>query len=939
MILLAGFFVLLLTARGIAGIWTDYLWFDSVDLTSVWSTLFFSRIVLAIAGSVVAFGVIWLNLVVADRLSPRFQAVDFGAEEELVERFQEWVQPRIRRVRLTVAAIFGVMIGLGAAAWWQDALLFINKVTFGVTDPIHDTDISFYVFRMPLYRDLLGWLLQLLAITIVLVAALHYLNGAIRVRQGRPPEISPGVKGHVSVRLAALALIKAGSYWLDRFDLLFSTSGAIFGASYTDVNARLPALSLLFGISIVAAGLLVWNIWRRGWTLPAVALGAWLFVSVVVGAIIPGIVQRFTVEPDELNKELPYAVNHVKFTREAYNIADVEVRPFAATEDLTGQDIALNRGTIDNIRLWDPSVLSDTYTELQEIRTYYQLDNVDVDRYVLGGDLTQVMVSTRELDQDDLPARGWVNERLVYTHGYGAVYSPGNAVEENGQPAFLVQDVPPVSSAPELQITQPRVYFGESYDSDWFLIVDTERPEVDFPTGEGESFATNAYDGRGGVEMGSLFRRLAFALRFGDLNTLIAPEITDQSRALMVRNIKDRVNKVAPFLRADNDPYIVLLDGRLVWVLDLYTVSDRYPYSVPANVARLADRAPLAAGPRWNYIRNSVKSIIDAYDGTMTLYIVDPGDPLIQAYNQIFPTLFTDGALIPDELRRHLRYPEDLFRMQSDIYSAYHMEPSVFLQEEDLWEIPGDPSTADPIELLRGQRFDASFDPMLPYYLLMQLPEEEDLSYLILQPFNPKDRPNMTAFMVAKSDPGEYGKIIDFRLPRGTLVNGPTQVSARINQDPEISSAFTLLGQQGSRIIQGNLLVVPIEESIVYFQPVYLKGEVNPLPEFKSVIVVYGEQIVLRDTLGGALAEIFGADLMPEAGPPPEDGEQPPPPSSQLPPEVVDLLEAADEAFGKADAALRSGDLAEYQRQVDIAQGLVQQALRRLEGALDGSSA
>ncbi|MFQ5968409.1 MAG: UPF0182 family protein, partial [Acidimicrobiia bacterium] len=871
-------------------------------------------------------------LLVAGRLSPRFRAMDLGSEEELVERVQEWIEPRITGIRIVVAAVFAVLIGIGASAWWQDLLLFLNATPFGSADPIHNTDVAFYVFRMPLYRDILGWLLQLLAITTILVAVLHYLNGGIRIRQGRVPFFSAGVKGHLSVLLALMALIKAGSYWLDRFDLVFSTRGAVFGASYTDVNAHLPALTLLVGVSVVAAGLLIWNIWRRGWTLVVVAVGAWLFVSIVVGAIIPAIVQRFTVEPDELNKEIPYVDHHVRFTRQAYALANVDIRDFAASEDLTAEDLFGNQGTIDNIRLWDPSVLQTTYEEQQEIRTYYQLDNIDVDRYLLGDQLTQVMIATRELDQDDLPAAGWINERLVYTHGYGAVYSPANSVEANGQPAYLVRDVPPESATPELQITNPRVYFGETYDSDRFLIVGTRRPEVDFPVGatqvDGEAAGSDvqftSYEGVGGVQLSSVFRRFAFALRyFFDLDTLISPEVTSESRILMVRNIQDRVSKAAPFLRADHDPYLVLLGGELVWLIDMYTVSDRYPYSQPASVGRLADRAPLASAPAWNYVRNSVKATVDAEDGTMTFYVIDSTDPLIQTYQRIFPSLFTDESAISDELRAHLRYPEDMFRVQSDIWAAYHMEAERFYQDEDLWEVPGDPSTADQIEVLRGQRFEPGFDPMLPYYLLMELPEEDVLSYLILQPFNPLDRPNMRGFLVAKSGPEEYGRVIDYRLSPGRFVNGPTQVSAQINQDQEISAAFTLLGQQGSRVIQGNLLVIPIEDSIVYVQPIFLQSEQNPIPQLTNVIVVYGNQVVLGSSLNAALEEVFG------------DGAAPEEPSEpvEVPGDITSLLEAAAEAFSLADQALRRGDLAEYERQIERAQDFIDQALRASQSA------
>jgi uncharacterized membrane protein (UPF0182 family) len=914
--------ILLLTLRGLATFWTDFLWFQSVDLTSVWTTLLVSRVAPVVIAALVAFLLLWINLVVIDRVSPRFQLREPSPEEEIVERFQEWVEPRIRRVRLILAALFGILVGLGTAVWWENILLFLNRTSFGTTDPVFERDISFYVFQLPLLRDLYSWGFQLMVLTTILVAALHYLNGGIRLRQGRAPTVSPGVKAHLSVLVAVLAVLKAADYRLDAFELLYSDRGVVFGASYTDVRAQLPALNLLALISLFAAALLLWNIRRRGWTLPIVAVGGWLAISVIVAGIIPAAVQRFSVVPDELNKEQPYIANAIEFTRQSYGLDQIEVRQFAASDELDFEGIEANQPTINNVRLWDPAVLTETYSRLQEIRTYYNLDNVDVDRYTIDGQLTQVMVATRELAEDADVIDTWVNEHLVYTHGFGAVLSPANTVDPaQGQPAFLVQDVPPQAQDPSLAIDeQARVYFGESYDPNRFVIVGTQQLEVDFPlTAEGASVARNSYDGEGGVEMGSVFRRAAFALRYSDLNTLISNQLTPESRVLMRRNVTDRLRTAAPFLYADNDPYMVIIDGRLLWVVDMYTVTDRYPYAAPAEFLRLGTGEGTLPN-FFNYIRNSVKATVDPYDGTMTFYVVDSSDPIINAYQQIFPDLFVDGSTMPETLVEHLRYPEDMYRVQSDMYKLFHMvEPETFYQEEDAWEIPRDPSNAQREEILRGRAFETDFKPMTPYYLLMTLPEEEDLSYLILQPFNPVDRPNMAAFMVAKSGPEDYGQIIDYRLPRTAFVDGPAQVGARINQNPEISQQFTLWNQQGSSVIQGNLLVVPIEDAVVYFQPIYLQGSQDPLPEFKQVVVVYNDRITMQETLALGLAEVFGGEVTPT-----EPGDV------DVSGDIEQLLERAERAFVDADTALQSGDLGLYQQKISEARQLIDRAMELL---------
>ena len=811
-----------------------------------------------------------------------------------------------------------LFLGAGASQLWEQVLLFINQKSFGVADPVFQYDVSSYVFGLPLYRLFVSWGFQLVIFTSFIIILFFIATGALQLRQGRLPEVSSGAKAHLSVLLAFVAVLKAFAYRLDSMELLYSPRGKVFGASYTDVVAHLPALNLLILISLFGAVLLLVNIKRRGWLLPATAISLWLAVSIIVGGVVPAAIQRFRVVPDELNKELPYVENHINYTRLAYGLDSIEEKSFEASPNLTDNDISDNAQTVDNIRLWDPTVLAETYSQLQEIRAYYALDEVDVDRYRINGELTQVMVSARELDQTNLPAVGWVNERLQYTHGYGVVFSPANNVASQGQPDFYVKGVPATTTVSELEVEQPRIYFGESAESVEYVVVNSLQDEVDYPLStEGQSVAYTNYSGDGGVGIGSFFRRLGFALRYSELNLLISNQLSDDSKLIMERNVVSRVKKAAPFLYTDNDPYLALIDGNLFWIIDMYTVSDKYPYAQPADTRRINENSGLPMN--FNYLRNSVKAVVNAYDGTMNFYVVDENDPLILSYKDIFPNLFTPKSSMSSELLDHIRYPEDLFTIQSDMYRDYHMtDPRVFYADEDPWVIPSDSSTTPRVATLRGEFTEIGFKPMLPYYLLMSLPGESDLSYLIFQPFNPENRPNMQSFLVADADPENYGQLIDFRLPKGEFVDGPSQVATRINQDPDISQIFTLLDQQGSSVIKGNLFVVPINQSILYYQPIYLQGEQNPLPEFKFVVVVFQDRIIMEESLSEALASVFGGDFATEDV---EDTEGE---------SALELLEKATKAFEKAQQELQNGNLGLYQNLVEQAQQYVDLALELL---------
>ena len=849
-------------ARAVATFFTNYLWFDSVNLNSVWIKILLTKGALVGATSLLAFIFIFTNLRLAVRATPVMDIFESFESQDPLSRFRAWTNERFLRYRLWGSIGLSLFLGAGASQLWEQVLLFLNQQSFGVTDPVFQADVSRYVFGLPLYRLFVSWGFQLVIFTSLIIVLFFVATGALQLRQGRLPEVSSGAKAHLSVLLAFIAILKAFAYRLDSMELLYSPRGKVFGASYTDVIAHLPALNLLILISLFGAVLLLVNIKRRGWLLPATAISLWLAVSIIVGGLVPAAIQRFRVVPDELNKELPYVENHIDYTRLAYGLDSIEEKSFAASPDLSQDDISNNKQTVDNIRLWDPTVLAETYSQLQEIRAYYALQEVDVDRYRINGELTQVMVAARELDQTNLPAVGWVNERLQYTHGFGVVFSPANNVASQGQPDFYVKGVPATTTVAELEVEQPRIYFGESADSVEYVVVNSLQDEVDYPLStEGQSVAYTNYSGDGGVGIGSFFRRLGFALRYSELNLLISNQLSDDSKLIMERNIVSRVKKAAPFLYTDNDPYLALIDGNLFWIIDMYTVSDKYPYAQPADTRRINENSGLPVN--FNYLRNSVKAVVNAYDGTMNFYVVDENDPIMTAYNDIFPDLFSPKSEMSSELLDHIRYPEDLFTIQSDMYRDYHMtDPRVFYADEDPWVIPSDSSTTPRVATLRGEFTEIGFKPMLPYYLLMSLPGETDLSYLIFQPFNPENRPNMQSFLVADADPENYGQLIDFRLPKGEFVDGPSQVATRINQDPDISQIFTLLDQQGSSVIKGNLFVVPINQSILYYQPIYLQGEQNPLPEFKFVVVVFQDRIIMRETLSEALTSIFGDDLI-----------------------------------------------------------------------------
>ena len=926
---------LVLTALGT--LWTDYLWLDSIGYEAVWRLRWGLSIILGAVGIAFAFVVLWVSLRLVDRMSPRWAPFDLTEEEELIERFREWVEPRIRQVRFWLTGGLAVLLGLTVASWRDDVFLFVNAQDFGDVDPIFGMDIGFYIFRLPLLGTITDWAFNLLLLATVTVVIGHYFNGGVRFN-GRHFSASRAAKTHVSVMLALIALVRAVAYRLDMYELLLSNrvSEQFYGPGFTDITARLPAYRLLILVAVMAAVLFIVNIFRPGWSLALVAVGSWLVVAIAAAAIYPAIIQRLQVTPQPLERETPYIEHSIKFTRAAWGLDQVEVRGFPAGDDLEAPDIEANRLTIDNLRIWDPSVLPRTYQNFQELRNYYTLSIVDTDRYLNEETPTQVMLAVRELEEVNLPRDDWLNQRLLYTHGFGAVVNVANVVADDGQPQFLLRDVPPQAAVESLELEEPRVYFGETYQEGRPVIVRTgeEPQEVDFPLAD-EGTAYNEYAGDAGVTLDSIWKRIAFAFRYRDLNLLISGEIRPDSRVLVERNVGHIVKSIAPFLELDTDPYPVIDNGQILWVVDLYTTSTWYPYSQPLEadaIGRLARSSELRPGV--SYMRNSVKAVVDAHDGDVNLYLVDPDDPVARAWSEAYPGLFAPFSEMPEGLVEHLRYPQDLFRLQGQLYLEYHVtEPNELFSGNDAWSLPADPATinrdaASPgSELLFGDSRDPTTAQLryraeiLPYYLLTKLPGEDDLSYLLLQPFTPSSRRNMSAFLVADSTPGRYGRLIDFRMPQGELVDGTEQVGQRIDQDAEISEQFTLWSNQGSKVIKGDLLVVPIEDSVMYVMPIFLEAQGGGIPEFRRVIVVYGDKVEWAQTLDGALEQVFGEGTGAEPTDPAEPAE--PTPGGET---VAELLEQAGAAFARADQALTEGDLAEYQRWVDEAERLIEEA-------------
>ena len=927
---------LLLAFTALSGFFVDVLWFREVGFSDVFWSILRTKVLLGVAFGAAFFALLYANLWIVRRITPRYRPLT--PEQEVIERYRMQFEPYIRWLLPLFALVIAVFVGIGVTGQWQTYLLWRNGsgLPFGNPEPLFDRDPSFYVFSLPWLRFMQGWLFSALVGVTILTALAHYVWGGIRPQApGFGEKVSPQVKAHLSVLLGLIMITKAWGYYLGQFDLLTSTRGVVVGASYTDVKAQLPALRILVFIAIACAILFLVNIRLRGWALPVIAVGLLALVSIIAGAAYPAFVQRFRVAPQEFQREQPYIEHNIEATREAFQLDGVTTQARPLGDAVTADDIEGNEATISNIRLWRPDVLRDNFTSLQRFRSYYEFNDVDVDRYEIEGQRRVVMFSAREVSQSGIPEGGqtWQNVHLVYTHGFGAVSSQVNTATTEGQPVFELRDIPPEGS-PEFEGNGQRVYYGEGAPGDAaFVVVGTGAQELDYQgtATDDQAQVDFTYDGDGGIPVGNLFQRALFAWRYRDVNLLISNLIQDDSRIMIYRDITERVPKAAPFLRFDADPYAAVVEGRLVWIWDAYTMTDEYPYSDFVELSESTTPAPATqeGAPHLvgeaNYLRNSVKVVVDGYDGSIRYYVSDPNDPIIQAWNGAFPELFTGIEEAPTELLEHFRYPENLFQVQAAQYTNYHVtNPDVFYGKQDFWALPVDPTISS----------EANQFGMRPYYVLMRLPGEDEESFVLILPFTPQNRQNMVAWMAAKSDSGEdYGQLISFQFPAGVNVDGPTQIFSRINQDARFSAERTLLSQGGSDVLFGDFLVVPLEDSLLYVQPVYVQSQQpNAIPELKRVVVVNGSQIGLGTTLTEALEDSVVGEVAP---PTPPDGEEPPqPPEGSVEEQIQALLDEAAEHFAAADAALREGDLATYQTEIDAAQQATAQAQDLIAGLL-----
>jgi hypothetical protein len=884
--------VILLLLVGVAAIlaleavpfYTDWLWFEEVGYVPVFLRIAATRGGILIGVGFLTFLFLTMNLRAAVRARP--PDVFWELEEPLGLPSRVVLEPLLQRLLKPVTAVLAFLVGLSASAEWQTVLLYQNAQPFGVTDPLFGKDVAFYVFQLPLWQRGLTWLLGVLLLALAATALVYFL-GRVLVLTARGPVITARGRAHLLGLLALLLFAKAADLWLDRYDLLYSQRGAVFGAMYTDVHATLPALKWLAVLTVLCGATALVHVFRRS-TRPVLAGLVVLAVGWIGGVwAFPTLIQRLRVAPNALVAESPYIAHHIRLTRQAFALDRIEERDFPAHETLTAADLARNAPTLKNVRLWDHAPLLATFAQLQEIRLYYRFVDVDNDRYTVDGEYQQVMLSARELSNQNLArdAQGrdadgqWINEHLQYTHGYGAVVGPVNRITAEGLPELYVKDIPPVPTKQSLRITRPEIYYGEV--SNEYVFVRTKSQEIDYPSGDENVYTT--YQGQGGVQVGSFWRRLLLSIRFGSYRILLSPEISSESRVLFHRQIGERVRRIAPFFRFDSDPYFVIrADGRLAWLVDGYTFTDRFPY---------AERVPGLG----NYVRNAVKVVVDAYDGTVRFYVADARDPLVRAYAAAFPGLLAPIETMPADLRAHIRYPAGFFAVQARMYATYHMQdPRVFYNREDLWSVPRMPDAG------RDRELD-------PYYTIMRIPGEPREEFVLLMPFTPLRRDNMIAWLAARSDGPAYGRLVAFLFPKQRLVFGPRQIAARIDQDAVISQQLTLWSQRGSTVIRGSLLAIPVEESLLYVQPLYLAAEKGSIPELKRVIVAYGNQIAMDETFNAALQAIFGR--RPESatvravrsGPADAAGEG-----------VTSLVGRAWEAWTHAQDALKRGDWGAY---------------------------
>ena len=893
-----------------SGFYIDWLWFKSVDFTTVWSTVLVTKIQLFLIVGLITSLVISLNIFLAYQRRPLY--VPTSIEVSGLERLRAQVEPIRRWVFLGIVLALAYFGGTSGMVFWREWMLFKNSTEFGVKDPQFGLDISFFAFRLPMWQALIGWAISTLVLATLASAFIHYMYGGIRT-QVQADRTTVAARVQISVLLGLIVLLKAVAYWFDRYALALKESRLITGLTYTDVNATLPAKAILSAIAVVCAILFFANIIRRSWLLPAAGTALLVVSSVLIAGIYPGAIQQFQVKPSESSKEAPYIQRNIDATRSAYDLDGVVMQDYNATLSTSAGQLAKDAATIANIRLMDPNVLSATFRQLQQIKPYYTFpESLDVDRYTVNGVSRDAVVAVRELNIDGNPSRNWINDHLVYTHGFGFVAAYGNQVDADGKPNFLVGDLPPTKG---LGAFQPRVYFGENVPD--YSIIGGKKSnapvEFDYPDDTSANGQKNyTYTGKGGVPVGSTINKLLFAIKYGEQRILLSNLINSDSKILYNRSPRERVAKVAPWLTLDGDPYPAIVDGKITWIIDGYTTSAGYPYSrstslaTATNDALTANSASITAQSNRavNYIRNSVKATVDAYDGSVTLYQWDTKDPVLQTWMKAFPNTVKPKSAISKGLLEHIRFPEDMFRVQRDILSSYHVKSSAaFYGGQDFWRVPRDPST-----------FGANAGAQPPYYMTVQMPGAATPAFSLTTPFVPRGgRENLSAFAAVNSTAGpDYGKITVLQLPRSTNIAGPSQVASNFEAKPEVANALSLLRQGGSDVVLGNLLTLPVGNGLLYVQPVYVRatGNSSAYPLLQKVLVSFGDVIGFDSSLKGALDQVFGGN----SG---TNSTSANPTTSNSSADVSSALQSAKQAIADGQAALAKGDFAAYGRAQD----------------------
>lgn len=950
--------VILLSLHTLASIYTDALWFGSVHLGSVWHRLFDVKLGMFLVFGAVFFVVLWASLFVVHRLAPSELAL--GPEDELVRRYQHAVAPHSAVLRTIVALVCAAIAASSTLGQWQNYLLFRYGVSFGVKDPQFHKDIGFFVFRLPFLSFLVNWSFFSLVVITLLTVVAHYFEGGIRLHR-EPPRVAPQVKVHLSVLLALLALVKVAGYVLARYQLDTSSNGYVQGAGYTDVHARLPAFELLIWVSVAAAIVLLVNIRMRGWLLPVLAVGMWAFVAVVAGAIYPAVLQALKVNPAQDALERPYIQRNIQATRAAFDLNKVKQEPFAADQQVSQTELNTDLQSLNDVRLWDPSQTAETFTKQQQTRGYYTFNTLTTDRYMVHGVLTPVLIGVRQINDSDLPAQGWVNTHLEYTHGYGAIVALANQSSAGGEPVFGISNVPDQSRDGLPTITQPEIYYGlpdATGGTAQYVVADSKQAEIDYQLANGVTKTTH-YRGGGGVRLDNFLTRAAFAVRFGDVNLLISDQITSNSRLLMYRNIQHAIETASPFLSLDSDPYPVIVGGQIDWVQSAYTTSSEYPYSQNADTAILPSNSGIPS--TVNYIRNSVDVVVNAYTGKMTYYVMDPSDPIIRTWERIFPKMFTPASKMPVGLRSQLRYPKDIMMLQAQTYGRYHLtNPQAFYNAANAWTLSQDPGSGSPTQLAQtiytenaqGQLISTGqTQRMEPLYEVVQLPGQRSPSFTLIDAFVPYSSSNavqnLSGFMSASSDFGAYGTayggLTVYATPPGQDVDGPALVEGRIQENSAVSQEISLLNRDGSSVELGNVLMVPVGQSMLYFRPLYVKASRNAVPELQYVIAVYSSVggndnvVAMSTTLSGAIAKVFsGTSVTVPTSPSSPSSSSSTPPASTLPADqqVQSLIQQAVTDFTNAQNDLRSLNYAQY----GADEAALQQVLQELRAAATASS-